>query len=753
MELCQERELMSSIVAHSDSAEQVFRQDVPRTTVPIDKKLLSDTIKRIRNYRQLPEAELALRIVLQFTAHLDDSVGPLVRLEAPRGKLIVVGDLHGHLNDLLHLLDEHGEPNSVTQYLFNGDFVDRGMWGPEVIFMLFCLRLLYPEHVHLNRGNHESQTCNENYGFKAQLFHVYPTHRDMLYGAIQHAYNVLPLCHVVGEKVFVVHGGLPTFTDSVTLAEIEVLPRVAVPLHPTDRWESLFVCLLWSDPSHTNGRSARGAGCHFSESVTRQFLAINNLSKIVRSHECVDNGIRSDHHDLITTVFSASNYDSGNAASIVMIREDLEVELGIQWKEPNGPAAWLRMENGSTWVRRSDWDDDAWANAQAVLALRQSLGSSEPWSTSPKERALAYVRQRIFMARSQLLQLFEESDDAQEGRVSLAVWCVTLSSWFGTSSEFPWKQVGEHLGCIGADGDILYVEFLSRYDTPFNRWLGDRWYMLVLGQMSRQLITSAAQEFDRLDTTRNGKLSYTQLRRLVCTQLPSTMTEAQQQDLHVFTLFRNMAIDRSGFISREEFVLAIERATRIAAQCPAGHPLLDTNLRCVAKHFTIRYCDECKRSVFASQTTRYCRMCNYDLCGSCVARRHGFVSWFLDDGAVTEPNLSFAASPRKTRLEGSWDSIHKALFILCRGNCGVRSVLAAAHGTGDGFLGKENFVECMCKLTGDKDDSTYSSLWDLMLHFAHSSNPGVPGEEPRKGLTLQDVEHGLRVIDWNSRRP
>uniref|UniRef100_H3G7L8 Serine/threonine specific protein phosphatases domain-containing protein n=3 Tax=Phytophthora ramorum TaxID=164328 RepID=H3G7L8_PHYRM len=78
------------------------------------------------------------------------------------------GDLHGQLEDLLTILDKCGVPSSKTWYLFNGDFVDRGSHGVEVMLLLLAFKLLHPEFVFLNRGNHEERMINEVFGFKAE---------------------------------------------------------------------------------------------------------------------------------------------------------------------------------------------------------------------------------------------------------------------------------------------------------------------------------------------------------------------------------------------------------------------------------------------------------------------------------------------------------------------------------------------------------------------------------------------------------
>jgi len=84
-------------------------------------------------------------------------------------RIIIVGDIHGQIEDLLLIIQKYGFPSALTRFLFNGDIVDRGQNSCECILLILALKLLAPKHVHINRGNHEARGINENGGFEKEV--------------------------------------------------------------------------------------------------------------------------------------------------------------------------------------------------------------------------------------------------------------------------------------------------------------------------------------------------------------------------------------------------------------------------------------------------------------------------------------------------------------------------------------------------------------------------------------------------------
>ena len=260
----------------------------------------------------------------------------LIDIEIKQNEMInICGDTHGQFYDLLNIFKINGYPSEKNPYLFNGDFVDRGSFSLETITTLLLFKLLYPNHFYLSRGNHEARNLNKIYGFEKEILTKY--NKD-IYEAFIKLFYSLPLAHVINNKILIIHGGLFS-SDDITLNDIRNINRfIEVPV------EGIMCELLWSDPSILPGRrpSNRGVGILFGPDVANNFLKKNNLSLLIRSHECKQDGYEKIGN--VLTVFSAPNYcdQMRNKGAIVKIfgKDILDYKIiQFSWvKHPNVPS-------------------------------------------------------------------------------------------------------------------------------------------------------------------------------------------------------------------------------------------------------------------------------------------------------------------------------------------------------------------------------------------------------------------------------
>ena len=248
----------------------------------------------------------------------------------------LVGDLHGQYYDLLELLRIGGDP-ATTNYVFLGDYVDRGYNSVETWQLLVLLKVRYPNRITLLRGNHESRQVSQVYGLYDEVQRKYGN--PAIWRDCTDTFDYLPLAAVVGGKIFAVHGGLSP--DISHIDQIRQIDRIAELPN-----EGQFADLMWSDPEDISDWAAnpRGAGYVFGTNPVKQFLHINNVNLIARAHQLVQEGFKYNFIEdfdvaavdgakdgLLVTVWSAPNYcyRCGNVASIMQVDENMDRNFAI----------------------------------------------------------------------------------------------------------------------------------------------------------------------------------------------------------------------------------------------------------------------------------------------------------------------------------------------------------------------------------------------------------------------------------------
>jgi len=261
-----------------------------------------------------------VKYLIEKSRELFISQPVLLDLEAP---LKIVGDIHGQYYDLLRLFEYGGFPPEAN-YLFLGDYVDRGPNGMETICLLLAYKIKYPENFFMLRGNHESASINRIYGFYdecKQRFNL------KIWKLFNDCFNCLPLGAVIEDKILCLHGGL-----SPDLKSLEQVRRI---VRPTDIPDTGLLCdLVWADPDvDTQGwkENDRGVSFTFGGDVVESFLKRHEFDLIVRAHQVVEDGYEFFAKRQLVTVFSAPNYcgEFDNAGAMMSVDDTLMCSFQI----------------------------------------------------------------------------------------------------------------------------------------------------------------------------------------------------------------------------------------------------------------------------------------------------------------------------------------------------------------------------------------------------------------------------------------
>ncbi len=269
----------------------------------------------------------------------------VLRVRAP---VKIFGDFHGQYQDMMRFFDLWRAPADATQdgdidsydYLFLGDYVDRGANSLETICLLMALKVKYPAQIHLLRGNHEDPSINRVFGFAEECEERLDDVVDdpsSVFRAINNLFEWLPLAAVVDDRILCVHGGIGSTFNCVS--DLEKLRRPLEVVHEVENiQQQLLIDVLWSDPTDNDQEcgiqkdlardpNATGYIVRFGPDKVEEFLKRNDLLLIVRGHECVMDGFERFAKGQLITVFSATDYcgKHKNAGAALFIQKNFEV--------------------------------------------------------------------------------------------------------------------------------------------------------------------------------------------------------------------------------------------------------------------------------------------------------------------------------------------------------------------------------------------------------------------------------------------
>ena len=280
--------------------------------------------KLLEARNKLPGTQIALQeeevqYIINKSLPIIENQDILLELEPP---IKVCGDIHGQFYDLLRIFEFQGYPDE-SSYLFLGNYVDFGNQGIEVLCLLLCYKIKFPENFFLLRGNHESAYLNRLNGFCDECKRKFDI---KIWKSFVNLFNYLPVAALIEDKIFCVHGGL-----SPELKKIENIQNLK---RPSDVPKVGLLCdLLFSDPDDVDfyGENENGISITFGEKVVHSFIKNNDIDLIVRGNQVVEKGYEFFANQKLLTIFSAPNFRDQyhNSACILCIDENLLCKFEI----------------------------------------------------------------------------------------------------------------------------------------------------------------------------------------------------------------------------------------------------------------------------------------------------------------------------------------------------------------------------------------------------------------------------------------
>ncbi|NXL29632.1 PPE1 phosphatase, partial [Glaucidium brasilianum] len=413
----------------------------PRLSFPLTVEDANALLHAFRN-EQLLHARYVLQLLCE-TRRVLKEMPNITHLSTSYSKEITVcGDLHGNLDDLLLIFYKNGLPSEQNPYVFNGDFVDRGKNSMEILIILFAFLLIYPNDLHLNRGNHEDYIMNLRYGFTKEVSKKYKDHGKLILCLLRDVFSWLPLATIIDSKVLILHGGISDTTDLDFLNALErnkcgafamasILDSHNLSVITYHQSSLACVCclqildILWSDPRSQNGctpNKSRGGGCYFGPDVTAKLFERYNLKMLIRSHEFKPEGYEISHDGKVITIFSASNYyeEGSNRGAYIKLNPEL-IPRFVQYQV-------------SKYTRRQN--------------LQERVGTME-------SSALKSLREKIYAYRSELTSAFAQYDLNSTGRISVSDWAVAMESVL--QLDLPWRMLRAQLVQMTPNGEVDYM--------------------------------------------------------------------------------------------------------------------------------------------------------------------------------------------------------------------------------------------------------------------------------------------------------
>ncbi|XP_031433258.1 serine/threonine-protein phosphatase with EF-hands 2 isoform X3 [Clupea harengus] len=555
----------------------------PYLTFPLTASNVTELVEAFRNKQQLHS-----RYVLQLLGETWKLLRLLPNINhvstCHTKEITICGDLHGHLEDLLLVFYKNGLPSMETPYVFNGDYVDRGKNSIEILLILFAFLLLYPNDVHLNRGNHEDHIVNLRYGFTKEVLGKYRLHGKKILKLLQKIFSWLPLATVIDQKVLIVHGGISDTFDLKIIAKMD-RHRYVSSLKPPKSRRLLLKSKLSDQESDTEeagaedsgSSSTRGGGgirrtCSMTHSspssgVDRSLLQRRSL----QSHSSVDDelqerrrqaglGVSPSHSDDQQSY--CSDKDAELTEAVEADAEEWKQIVDLLWSDPMSMEGCVPNE-----VRGGGcyWGPDVTEEVLNRHSLQLLIRSHEC-----KQEGYEFCHNR------KVLTIFSASNYYEEGsnrgayirlgpdlvphliqyQATRTTRDLTLRQSVGRTERSALRALREQLFAHKSD----LISAFQKYDPDNTGWISLKDWAVAMETVFHLALPWRVLRSQLVSTTKDGMLDYQSWFKELAIMEPNkelahtnVLETLYKHHSNLETIFRVIDTDNSGFISFEEF--------------------------------------------------------------------------------------------------------------------------------------------------------------------------------------------------------
>uniref|UniRef100_A0A2K6CDP2 Serine/threonine-protein phosphatase n=1 Tax=Macaca nemestrina TaxID=9545 RepID=A0A2K6CDP2_MACNE len=462
------------------------RLQFPLTCTDID--LLLEAFKE----QQILHAHYVLEVLFETKKVLKQMPNFTHVQTSPSKELTICGDLHGKLDDLFMIFYKNGLPSESNPYVFNGDFVDRGKNSIEILIILCVSFLVYPNDLHLNRGNHEDFMMNLRYGFTKEILHKYKLHGKRILQILEELYAWLPIGTIVDNEILVIHGGISETTDLNLLHRVERNKMKSVLIPPTETNR---------DNDTDSKHNKVGVTFNAHGRIKTNGSPIEHLPK----HEW----------EQVVTIFSASNY----------------------YEEGSNRGAYIKLCSGTA-PRFFQYQV---TKATCFQPLRQRVYTME-------SSAIKILKERVISRKSDLIRAFQLQDHRKSGKLSLSQWAFCMENILGLN--LPWRSLSSNLVNIDKNGNVEYMSSFQNIhiEKPVQEAHSTLVETLYRYRSDLEII------FNAIDTDHSGLISIEEFRAMW--KLFSAHYHVLIDDSQVNKLANIMDLNKDGSIDFNEFLKA-----------------------------------------------------------------------------------------------------------------------------------------------------------------------------------------------------